>query len=66
MCGGNCRWHRYPEHIPPDPGAALDWLKNRRPDVWPDRRELAGADGRPMELKTVTHFVDSKDQTRAK
>lgn len=26
----------------------------------------AGADGPPMELKTVTHFVDSKDQTRAK
>src|SRR6185437_13026917 len=25
---------RYDEHVPPDPGAAFNWLKNRRPDEW--------------------------------
>lgn len=27
------------EHVPPDPGAALNWLKNRNPDKWRDKRE---------------------------
>lgn len=33
------------EHVPPDPGAALHWLKNRRPDKWRDKQvvEHAGA-----------------------
>lgn len=33
------------EHVPPDPGAALNWLKNRRPDKWRDKQvvEHAGA-----------------------
>lgn len=25
------------EHVPPDPGAAMSWLKNRRGDVWRDK-----------------------------
>lgn len=25
------------EHVPPDPGAALSWLKNRRGDKWRDK-----------------------------
>jgi hypothetical protein len=28
-----------PKHIPPDPGAAIFWLKNRQPHLWGDRRE---------------------------
>jgi hypothetical protein len=36
------------EHIPPDPKAAMNWLKNRRPDKWKDRREVTGADGAPL------------------
>lgn len=28
------------EHVPPDPGAAMNWLKNRQPDTWRDKHEL--------------------------
>lgn len=28
------------EHVPPDPGAALNWLKNRQPDKWRDKQEI--------------------------
>lgn len=27
-------------HVPPDPGAALNWLKNRQPDLWRDKKDL--------------------------
>ncbi len=27
-------------HIPPDPGAGLNWLKNRRPEEWRDKKEV--------------------------
>jgi hypothetical protein len=38
------------EHVPPDPGAAMNWLKNRKPDVWRDKivQEHTGADGSPL------------------
>lgn len=31
-------------HIPPDPGAAMNWLKNRQPELWSDKmkHELSG------------------------
>ncbi|MFG1388823.1 hypothetical protein [Xanthobacter versatilis] len=28
------------EHVPPDPSAAMNWLKNRRPDEWRDRQSI--------------------------
>lgn len=28
------------EYFPPDPGAALNWLKNRQPDKWRDKQNL--------------------------
>ena len=28
------------EHVPPDPGAAMNWLKNRRPEVWRETSEV--------------------------
>ena len=28
------------EHVPPDPGAAMNWLKNRKPDDWRDKQEV--------------------------
>ena len=28
------------EHVPPDPGAALNWLKNRQPEKWRDKHEI--------------------------
>jgi hypothetical protein len=38
------------EHIPPDPGAAMNWLKNRRADKWRDKitQEVTGANGAPL------------------
>ena len=30
----------YREHVPPDTTACIFWLKNRRPDLWRDKREL--------------------------
>lgn len=28
------------EHVAPDPGAAMSWLKNRRGDKWRDKQEI--------------------------
>ena len=28
------------EHAPPDPGAAFNWLKNRKPADWRDKQEV--------------------------
>lgn len=28
------------EHIPPDAGAALNWLKNRRGETWRDKQDI--------------------------
>ncbi len=38
------------EHVPPDPGAAFSWLKNRKPDEWRDKKEIGGHDGGPLEV----------------
>ena len=27
----------YREHVPPEPGSIMNWLKNRMPDVWRDK-----------------------------
>lgn len=38
------------EHVPPDAGAALNWLKNRRGDKWRDKQELEHSGS--LELST--------------
>lgn len=35
------------KHYPPDTTAAIFWLKNRRPDMWRDKRELDVQDTTP-------------------
>lgn len=42
----------YQEHVPPDTAACFIWLKNRRPDLWRDKREVnhSGAIGRAGDL----------------
>lgn len=47
------------EHVPPDPGAAMNWLKNRRPDDWRDKREheVTGKDGEPLKIAVVTRQI---------
>lgn len=43
------------EHVPPDPSAAMNWLKNRRPDEWRDKitQEHTGPNGEPIVFQTV-------------
>jgi len=43
------------EHVPPDPSAAMNWLKNRRPDEWRDKREheVTGKDGGPIAITRI-------------
>lgn len=36
------------EHVPPDPSAALNWLKNRQPDKWRDKQEVEHSGGVKM------------------
>lgn len=31
----------YREHVPPEVGAAFNWLKNRRPNEWREKTEIA-------------------------
>ena len=45
------------EHVPPDPGAAMSWLKNRRGDKWRDKVE---------HEHTGTLTVDALSARRAK
>ena len=44
------------KEVPPDVRAAVFWLKNRRPESWKDRREVAVSD--PV---TVTFKPEEKD-----
>ena len=39
------------KEIPPDVRAAVFWLKNRRPEDWQDRREIALTEPVKIELK---------------
>lgn len=43
----------FTEHYPPDTTACIFWLKNRRPDLWRDKREL--------DLKTDKTPLDDLD-----
>lgn len=45
----------YREHVPPDPGAAFNWLVNRRKDDWRNKQQFehAGADGGPITLEAL-------------
>lgn len=48
----------YREHVPPDPGAALNWLKNRRGDEWRDKHDV--------EHSVTVNLADVIAQRRAK
>jgi hypothetical protein len=51
------------EHVPPDTGAALSWLKNRRPQKWRELKalELSTAKGKPVE---VAHYTPGPELLR--
>ena len=46
----------YTERFAPDTTAAIFWLKNRRPDLWRDRKEteLSGKDGGPLVVEIAS------------
>lgn len=53
----------YVERYPPDTTAAIFWLKNRRPDVWRDKREHehSGPDGSPVRFTLAIAEKDADD-----
>lgn len=48
---------KYVEHYPPDTGACVFWLKNRRPDLWRDKVAEDGGDTGTPESRTFTFNV---------
>ncbi|WP_020604004.1 transposase [Spirosoma spitsbergense] len=44
--------------IPPDPGAALNWLKNRQPAKWRDKVEVAHSG--KIETNDLSHLSDEQ------
>lgn len=40
----------YDEHVPPDPGAAFNWLKNRKPADWRDKQEVEHTGGLTLNV----------------
>lgn len=54
----------YVEHVPPDPGAAMQWLKNRRPKEWQDvKKHEVGAPG-DFSAMTDEEVVDEHERTQ--
>lgn len=47
---GRAKFVSVPVHVPPDPQAAMMWLKNRRPAEWKDRVEMTRPDDPLLEL----------------
>lgn len=56
------------KEVPPDPGAALNWLKNRQPAKWRDKHdhELSGPGGEPIESKWTVEFVNATPEDKPK
>lgn len=42
------------KEMPPDPGAALNWLKNRQPDKWRDKKEVGHSGGINITDEPIT------------
>ncbi|MFC3338800.1 terminase [Paracandidimonas soli] len=58
------------KHYPPDPTSMIFWLKNRRPDLWRDKPEPEGDDGKVLPVKVEISVKDARirddDQPNAK
>jgi hypothetical protein len=49
------------KELPPDAGAALNWLKNRQKDKWRDKQDVdLTSDGEKIEAVTIFHLPDNK------
>ena len=54
------------EHVPPDPGAAMSWLKNRRKDDWRDKQEIEhSGQVSILDLVLKSHEVPAAKPERA-
>ena len=49
----------YTERYAPDTTAAIFWLKNRRPDLWRDKRDMehSGPNGGPVQMGVTLQVV---------
>ncbi len=49
----------YVEHVAPDTTAMIFWLKNRRPELWRDKREheMTGKDGGPIVIDKIERII---------
>jgi hypothetical protein len=54
-------------HVPPDPGAALNWLKNRQPAKWRDKKqlELEDQDGQAVSFPVVRVYSPKPEEPDA-
>jgi len=56
------------KEVPPDPGAALNWLKNRQPKKWRDKQEIDHTtNGEKIEQTTIIFsngIRNESDQTK--
>jgi len=57
VVGGSLEDAEYDVHIAPEPGAALNWLKNRRPDKWRDKQPESVSESGGLRI-TVEPITD--------
>ena len=50
VVGGSLEDAEYDVHIAPEPGAALNWLKNRRPEKWRDKQPEGQGNERRLNI----------------
>lgn len=53
------------EHVPPDPGAAMNWLKNRQGERWRDKQDVDLSGGIVVEILKRTYNGDHGKQAHA-
>jgi hypothetical protein len=51
------------EHIPPDTGAAIFWLKNRRKEQWRDKTETGFTDPEGKPMSPILNVSVTRDQS---
>jgi hypothetical protein len=55
----------YVEHYPPDAASCIFWLKNRRPDLWRDQREVINPQAEKIEKVSPADRVKILEASRA-
>lgn len=55
----------FTQHYPPETGAAVFWLKNRRPDLWREKIEVEGGGNQGPTLNLTQINIGQKKLSRA-